>query len=207
MSKINTPYKLLDTEKKLVVNNFSVKEDWEKGIFNQVKLNIKNDLRPKQSNICCYCKRELSFEPKSVDIEHIIPKDLYAKFTFEPLNLALSCPTCNTNKGTKNVLYNETIVRYPRTGKNFRIVHAHYDTYDDHIEIIQGCVFSALSNKGAETIRICKLWHLKTTIARAQDYIASTTDIGDIVEQIRTTEKGNLKHLLDALTDRLKNEI
>src|SRR5690606_31764056 len=114
-----------------------------------------------------YCKYKLGFDIKQVDIEHIIPKSEYENFTFEAKNLALSCPACNTKKSTKPVLKN-VIVRYPTNGANVIIIHAHYDDYSNHIDIINDCVFVAKSTKGSETITFCELFRLSTVEQRAK---------------------------------------
>ncbi|TOH24941.1 hypothetical protein CGI85_24100, partial [Vibrio parahaemolyticus] len=98
-------------------SHFSTHKDWEKGAFDSIKENLIADLRPKQNNKCCYCKSELGFDIKAVDIEHILPKSKHEKFTFHPKNLALSCPGCNTSKGSKEVV-KRGVQNYPRSGAN-----------------------------------------------------------------------------------------
>ena len=83
-------------------------------MFNSIKENIVAHLRIQQNNTCCYCKYQLGFDIKQVDIEHIVPKSEYEQFTFENRNLALSCPPCNTKKSTKPVL-NNSIVNYAKS--------------------------------------------------------------------------------------------
>ncbi len=88
-NKIATPYTINNDEQAIVDNNFTLHTDWDKkSVFDGIKSNIRNFLRIQQDNECCYCKRELGFDIKEVDIEHITPKSLYSHFTFEPLNLA-----------------------------------------------------------------------------------------------------------------------
>lgn len=164
---ILVPYNYTVLEKEKIKNNFKNHSDWSKVIFANIKENIINHLRIEQENTCCYCKFPLGFDIKQVDIEHIVPKSEYEQFTFEPKNLALSCPACNTKKSIKPVL-KKSIVKYPTNGLNFIIVHAHFDNYSDHIEIIDNCVFVAKTSKGSETITYCELFRLSAVEERTK---------------------------------------
>ena len=73
-SKIENPYKFEIDELALIEIHFASHEDWDKNVFSSLKGKIRDDLRQKQDNKCCYCKKELGFDLKDVDIEHIIPK-------------------------------------------------------------------------------------------------------------------------------------
>ena len=168
-NRILTPYSFTAGELTIIANNFNTHSDWAKAIFNPIKQNIIANLRIQQNNTCCYCKYQLGFDIKQVDIEHIIPKSEYEQFTFKSYNLALSCPACNTKKSTKAVL-NNAITNYPTDGTNFIIVHAHFDEYSNHIDIINNCVFVAKTKKGSETITFCELFRLSTVEQRAKAY-------------------------------------
>ena len=120
-NRISIPYKLTAEEETIIANNFNSHSDWTKPVFNSIKVNIITHLRTQQGNTCCYCKYELGFDIKQVDIEHIIPKSEYEKFTFETRNLALSCPACNTKKSTKPVL-KKAIVNYEISTDNNLVV-------------------------------------------------------------------------------------
>src|SRR5690606_19612567 len=100
-NRILFPYRFTAGESTIIANNLSTHTDWTKVVFNLIKENIIAHLRIQQDNTCCYCKYQLGFDIKQVDIEHIIPKSEYGQFTFESQNLALSCPACNTKKSTK----------------------------------------------------------------------------------------------------------
>lgn len=201
--KIRIPYKLTDEEKKLITVNFSNHWDWEKVIFDPIKTKIRANLRPKQRNKCCYCKRELGHDIKDVDIEHIIPKSEYSKFTFEPKNLALSCPACNTKKGEKKVL-NKKIVRYPANSKNCTIVHPHYDSYSANILIHNGCVFEALTAKGSHTITVCELFRLKIVENKAKEKIAKKNRNSQLINLIMAADQVELQNAMTELMKRIK---
>ncbi|MCD0480812.1 HNH endonuclease [Chryseobacterium sp. LC2016-29] len=202
-SFIKDPYKFTISEKDFIKVNFSNHLDWDKPIFNTIKTNIRDYLRPKQANKCCYCKRELGYDIKDVDIEHIIPKSEYSNFSFEPKNLALSCPACNTKKGEKKIL-NKKIVRYPTHSKNCTIVHAHYDNYNENILIHNGCVFEALSSKGSNTITVCELFRLKVVEQKAKVKISTKNKNSQLVNLIMSADQEELKNAMVELMKRIK---
>lgn len=197
-SRINEPYKLSAEDEKTIVSNFKSHNDWDKIAFDSIKTSIIDDLRPKQENKCCYCRIELGFDIKAVDIEHIIPKSQYPQFTFYTKNLALSCPGCNTSKGKKNVL-GKPIKRYPLTGNNLIIIHPHFDDYFSCIAIHDGAIYEGLNDKGCETIKQCKIYRLKEVIKRRKALSSNLNPIQELVENIRNADDSEKKQLLQAL--------
>lgn len=185
-NRILIPYNFKDSELQVIDVHFQTHTDWAKPIFSSIKNNLVEYLREQQGNTCCYCKYKLGFDIKEVDIEHIIPKSEYEKFTFESRNLALSCPGCNTKKSTNSVLH-RSIKHYPKNGNIFTIIHAHYDEYLDHIDIIDDCVFVAKTKKGSYTIHLCELFRLKTAEQKAKTF--------------QTTSSSILQELVDNLSD------
>lgn len=173
--RILVPYNFTDSEVQIIETHFQNHTDWEKGVFSDIKTNIVSYLRVQQNNICCYCKYPLGFDIKQVDIEHIIPKSEFEQFTFEARNLALSCPSCNTKKSTNSVLHS-SIEKYPKNGNKFIIIHAHYDDYSEHINIVNKCVFVAKTSKGSETITFCELFRLSIAEEKAKAYQNITLD-------------------------------
>lgn len=199
-SKIDNPYVFDDDELVLIENNFGIHDDWDKNVFSDLKGKIRDALRPEQDNKCCYCKKELGYDIKEVDIEHIIPKATYPKFTFEPKNLALSCPGCNTIKGDKPVL-SKKIVRYPNHSKHHTIIHPHFDDYEDNILIHNGCVFEAISTKGSHTITVCQLYRLKVVEKKAKSALKNKTKEGELISLIMSASQ---EELTDAMTELMK---
>lgn len=203
-NRILVPYSLTAGESTIIANNFNTHTDWSKTVFDSIKLNIVNHLRPQQSNTCCYCKYQLGFDIKQVDIEHIIPKSEYEDFTFETRNLALSCPACNTKKSTKSVLTN-VIVNYPTNGTNIKIIHAHYDDYSNHIDIINNCVFVATSKKGSETITFCELFRLSTVEQRAKAYQQLSPSImKQLVADLKNGNKQDKEDLINTIKEAIR---
>lgn len=206
MDRIQNQFNLTDEDKLLISNNYSVHTDWDKQIFQDLKSRIRDHLRNQQSNLCCYCKRVLSFDPGSTDIEHILPKSKFPQFAFEPLNLALSCPVCNNHKSFKPVLHKENITRYPKVRNNFTIVHAHYDNYSEHINIIDEIVFDALTDEGSETIKICRLFLIKNIIARSNDFYSSNnSSIGTLVDGIMNANENDIPIIEAAIKSKIEN--
>ncbi|WP_338376472.1 HNH endonuclease [uncultured Flavobacterium sp.] len=203
-SRILIPYSLTAGEATVIDNNFNTHSDWNKGVFDSIKKNIINHLRAQQNNTCCYCKYPLGFDIKQVDIEHIIPKSEYEQFTFETRNLALSCPACNTKKSTKPVLYN-AVVNYPTNGANFIIIHAHYDNYTNHIDIINNCVFVAKSTKGSETITFCELFRLSTVEQRAKAYQnISPTVMQQLINELKNGNQKEKEYLINTIKEAIR---
>lgn len=86
---------------------------WNCKAFKKEKERIKDELKEEFRLKCSYCLRAFSSdEDIIIHIEHVLPKDLYKKYTFEPRNLALSCPRCNTGsqKGTRTDFINSLLV-------------------------------------------------------------------------------------------------
>lgn len=54
--RIHTPYIFSEEESQCIKDNFTSHIDWEKVIFDDIKKNIVDHLRPQQGNTCCYCK-------------------------------------------------------------------------------------------------------------------------------------------------------
>ena len=71
-------YSLTASEKRTIKASFVTHNDWDKDIFQSIKDNIITHLRIEQDNECCYCKRQLGYDIKNVDIEHIIPNLTFA---------------------------------------------------------------------------------------------------------------------------------
>jgi len=207
--QINTPYKFSTTEKKVIKDNFLVHTDWEKSVFDDIKEKLREHLRTQQDNKCCYCKRELGFDIKEVDIEHIIPKSRLESFTFHHKNLALSCPGCNTKKSTSCVLIKQSITNYPSSGSNFKIIHAHYDEYNAHIAILDDCIYTAKSKKGSETITICELFRLSNVEENAKKFKTMRSPVAKFVEDLRTakTESPELFEELKRIINEVRGSV
>jgi uncharacterized protein (TIGR02646 family) len=194
------PFVFTPEELVVIRDNCTNHLDWTKPDLAPIKTRLKAYLRIQQNNKCCYCMRELSWEPMGIDIEHILPKSKYFDYMFEPRNLALSCKHCNTNKGSQHVLHNTTISRYPRTNQNIKIVHAYYDLWTDHIDLVGYCVYYPKTKRGSVTSTMCGLYELRVALQNARDYLAVTqSEEAELVERIRNASKESAAVLIMAV--------
>ena len=132
-----------------------------------------------QDHRCVYCQSSIDADSNGHrELEHILPKSAsddisnaysndfqhrrstngYPDFTFEPLNLCLSCKVCNPKKGTFDPLIDRTIAHanYPGKG-SYLWVHPHFDVYAAHIQINENFTFTKITNEGDAVIKICGL--------------------------------------------------
>lgn len=143
------------------------------------KTALKGELRKSQLGRCCYCRRMLA-DPMATDLEHFVEKSVYPLFTFEILNLALSCGTCNSKKNDSFMRLSRylsrrasaaagtgvTVRRCPTLATSllplaplptdpsiYRWVHPHLDHFRSHITIQKSWVFTWHTDKGFRTVR------------------------------------------------------
>jgi hypothetical protein len=88
---------------------------------------------------CCYCRLSMSsWHRMTIDVEHVLPKQSYPEFTFDPRNLNISCKRCNMEiKGTDISFY----LGLPNEPNFFRsdlysFVHPNLDNTDEHLQIL-----------------------------------------------------------------------
>jgi uncharacterized protein (TIGR02646 family) len=205
--KINIPYQHTNEDLNILNADYPVTpSDWNKDKYTQVKARIISHLRNQQENLCCYCKNPLGYDLKQVDIEHIIPKSTHVQFTFEPKNLALSCPSCNTKKSTKNVLA-RTIRKYPKDHEKFLIVHPHFSNYSDHICLLGGIIYSGKDQRGNNTIGICELTRPGLARNNALKTIEQSMNPLELdVEIIRTCDDATMINEIYARINQLINK-
>ncbi|CAH0288135.1 HNH endonuclease [Microbacterium sp. Bi128] len=130
---------------------------WYDPTLTQLKSNIKKHYKTMQGYSCCYC-RQINHvaHGRAWDTEHIVPRTSHAEFMFTPLNLAAACPDCNGKKSDTQTLVDVVQTAYPTAGKDFHIVHPHFDEYSDHIKS-GNFTYVPLSAKGSWTIDKCGL--------------------------------------------------
>jgi hypothetical protein len=160
-------------------NIIKAKHNWDKNnvYADRVMLPIEEHIRDEFDKKCFYCRSRIREGNSSGQTEHIVHKGEYKIFTFRPENLVLSCPKCNTYKSTSETLstglrgkvfrYSE----YPQNPSDFTIIHAYFDDYDSHIELIKDIFYSAKrgSSKGTETIKMFNLHRLQLAEDKAID--------------------------------------
>lgn len=125
----------------------------------KVKKHIKEHYLNAQDYTCSYCKQRIEVGHNAIwDIEHIIPKDKYPNFIFEPMNLCVVCKDCNLEKRNKDVLTNTSRKTFPIKSEDYLIIHPHFDDYRNHMKILNSSLFFIpLDRKGKETIETCGL--------------------------------------------------
>ncbi|MDM9638024.1 hypothetical protein ABFP31_00930 [Acinetobacter nosocomialis] len=155
------------------INNFNINDSkyWEtkSPLMDTIKGKIRAYFLPRQNNECCYCKMlKQEKNGKVWNIEHVFPREKYPQFTFIPENLAISCLECNGFKLAQDVKSNsKPIKNYPRTGFNIKIIHPHFDDYNEHIKVTRapdGKIFHTpinKSKKGRNTIVMCNLFRFQ----------------------------------------------
>ncbi|PTP02622.1 hypothetical protein CWN85_08500 [Vibrio splendidus] len=157
------PYLLSQEESQAVTllsnKSLSSKEMWADESVTDLRSRIKKHYIFEQKQTCAYCKVDLHTDNGMVwDTEHIIDKDSSPQWTFEPLNLCVSCKPCNIAKWKRTVTKSDSYKYFPKKSANYRIVHAHFDNYEDHIEVgVPGVTYRYKSEKGRATIEICGL--------------------------------------------------
>jgi hypothetical protein len=131
---------------------------WNSDELDPVKAEIKNYYKTKQNYRCSYCWQEILVNHSATwDTEHIVPRSLHPQFMFEPKNLCVACKDCNLAKSDVEVLVNKNRKSYPNISLAFKIVHPHFDNYEEHISIHIGHIYKAKSDKGKFTIINCDL--------------------------------------------------
>lgn len=125
----------------------------------KVKKHIKEHYIRHQDYTCPYCQQRFEVLHNGVwDTEHIIPKDKFPQFLFKEENLCVACKDCNVAKTNKHVLVNKQRKTFPKSSKDYLLVHPHFDKYESHIKILKSSLFFIPTDeKGKNTIEICGL--------------------------------------------------
>ncbi|AVO58240.1 HNH endonuclease family protein [Pseudomonas chlororaphis] len=149
--------------------------DWSAPELEDVRCEIRNHYRDVQRLQCVYCQGAIMHRSAAgAPVEHIVPKSQYLSFMFEPKNLCVICPDCNEYKGAQEVLMQPVMVaprvNYPTSSNAFRIVHPHYDEYEDHI-MRHNRVYVDRSVKGGYTIFLCNLNRFYRRFGRCDEFV------------------------------------
>lgn len=176
--RINKPYQYSPIEQQTISKFYHHKDDWKKKSLSDIKQNIREHLRRNQNNVCCYCQSKLGFQSSDTNIEHIVSRDEYEDYGFEPYNLALSCPDCNAHKLGRKVLNIVPSAMYSHNAADYRIVHPYFDEYSEHIRQF-GTLYEAKSSKGEITIDYCNLSRMQVVEQREKKYRAEKGTIAD----------------------------
>lgn len=131
-------------------------EDWSDEKYSNLRKKIKDHYLKEQDYTCFFCRQRIKVKHnRAWDTEHIIARSLYPKFTFEPKNLCVICIDCNIEKSDDPVLRRNNIVKLPKKSGSYKLIHPHFDDYDDHIQVlVVGELYKHKSPKGKFTFRL-----------------------------------------------------
>ena len=160
--------------------------DDQKQATKDLKCEIQEFLEIEQDGRCVFC--EMALARKGKHIEHYVARHIINEYAYEPMNLFLSCPSCNS-RAIKN---DKDIIVEPGNSKVyemniFLVVHPYLHNPDDHIRYTdeRRVIFkeNACTPLGLNTIRVFK-WNEKDAIKdRAEAYISRkyAREVQDIV--------------------------
>lgn len=148
---------------------------WSDADLESVRCEIRDHYREVQRLVCVYCQGAVAMRSAfGAPVEHIVPKSQHVGFMFEPKNLCVICPDCNEYKGKREVLVEPVLVanrvNYPTDRMAFRIMHPHFDEYDDNI-MRHNKVYIECSDKGGYTIYICNLNRFFRKFGRCDEFV------------------------------------
>lgn len=174
---------------------------WGCDELESIRCDIRNHYRKEQKGICAYCENPISLtSARNANVEHIVAKSVQPEFMFESLNMCVICADCNEIKRDQEirndvpvVLSNEKAKQYPRSSGAFKIVHPHFDVWNEHV-IKMGVIYIDRSAKGAYTILTCKLNRYVHAFGISDAYISDAELIKQatkVVESVNDFDKAN----------------
>ncbi|MBK5374271.1 HNH endonuclease [Pseudomonas sp. TH43] len=179
MPIINAPVVLSDASLAIIEAKTSDPDfshtSWNDADLESVRCEVRNHYRDVQRLTCVYCQGAVSQRSAfGAPVEHIVPKSQHLGFMFEPKNMCVICPDCNEYKGKREVLVEPVLVanrvNYPVNPAAFRIMHPHYDEYDENI-MRANRVYIECSDKGGYTIYICNLNRFFRRFGRCDEFV------------------------------------
>lgn len=141
--------------------------------FSALKKSIKDHYLSEQDFTCFFCRQQIRVaNNRAWDTEHLLARTTYPNFMFEPRNLCVTCPDCNNEKSSKNILSSsKPRKKFPEKSNAYRIAHPHIDNYFEHIRpLIKGLLYMYLTDKGRATIRIYGLDRFQKISGRSSSY-------------------------------------
>lgn len=179
--RISTLYQICDDDQAILDENpITTHKDWSKNCYKPIKQRIKRAYAIQQLDTCAYCRTKVEFAAYGEPVEHIVSKDPKYQWMFKPINLAVSCDGCNSNKGVKPVLRNECNhhAEPPNDTNCYKIIHPHIDIWYHHIDIEDDIFIKAIpGTKGADTIEICGLYRFNLPVKRAEELSIEQKDV------------------------------
>lgn len=128
-------------EDKEIVARLSVPGGWDHEDSRSLRRRLKAYLLTTTTNCCCYCRGSMhGWHSWTIDVEHVLPKGKkrFPQFTFELMNLSVSCKRCNMQIKRADTKF--FIGRHddpqPFQSELYRFVHPNLDNIDDHLQIV-----------------------------------------------------------------------
>lgn len=167
--------------------------DWDRtdDAVKAFKKIVRAQLETCQEGKCAYCGLPLD-ETSRDELEHIAPKGgakrpQHVEWTFEPLNLVMSCVLCNSSE-MKGVNDTVSLKAGHYSACKFTIVHPRLDDPSVHFEW-QGAgkkiLIKAKTPQGVESIKMFKLDSTLRSEARAKQLLFDRLP-DDFVEKVIT---------------------
>lgn len=158
-------------------------DSWSRKDLDDIRAKIKKHYIDIQGYRCCYCQMAILTEHgRAWDVEHVIARSTERKFMFEPRNLSVSCIECNQAKGSVEVTAGKTR-GFPAQSERYKIVHPHFDNWEDHIDVVGEATYFALTPKGKFTIYFCDLFRFREREAKVRAPIRDKRferDVGEL---------------------------
>jgi hypothetical protein len=113
-----------------------------------IRAEVRRQVIERAGNCCEYCLFPQKFEVSTFHIEHIIPRKHGGSNGLD--NLCLSCPFCNTYKGSDFASFD------PQTGELALLYHPRKHQWNDHFKLNDGKI-EALTPEGRVTVLLLRL--------------------------------------------------
>ena len=180
--------------------------NWGEERLNALRQHIKRHYIDQQAFRCCYCRQLMYAEHgRPWDVEHVIAMSLKPQFMFEPRNLAVACIECNQEKRAKPVTDGKR-VGLPSAAASYKIVHPHFDLWEDHIEMVGDATYHSLSPKGSFTIYECNLFRFRQLEARIRKPIKDRRFERDVGELRFVRSEDEARPIVASIMERVRIE-
>ena len=179
---------------------------WSKEELNDLKSRIKQHYNREQNYHCCYCQQPLyAHHGRGWGVEHVIARATRCDFMFVPKNLAIACVECNQAKGAAPV--SDPVRKgFPDRADLYRIVHPHFHSWDEHIELEGGGTYHALSPQGKFTIYYCDLFRFRERVVGTRQPIRDRRFERDIGELRMAKSSAEARPIIASILARLEME-
>lgn len=114
-----------------------------------IPLELRREVIERAGNCCEYCLLSQEDAAFSFHIEHVIAEKHDGRTVLD--NLALSCPTCNTYKGS-----DLSSVDWDGTGEVTPLFHPRRHAWNEHFRL-KGAVIEPLTPEGRVTVFLLRL--------------------------------------------------